>query len=100
MSSGGFEVVSNGVASGTILRPGGVIDFPNLTFSGGSAVLNNTNDVLTVTEGAVIATLTLSGIYTGETVVPSLDKTTGTEITLTILPPPADRAMVWTVPRA
>ena len=67
LSSGGIEVLySGGVASSMIVLLGGSIDLPNLTYvSGGSASVDSSTDILTVTEGSSIYTQQLAGKYDG-----------------------------------
>jgi autotransporter passenger strand-loop-strand repeat protein len=66
VNSGGFELVVGGVATGTTLLNGGTIDVITLPYVSGSATVDPTTDVLTVSEGGQTYTQQLSGDYTGD----------------------------------
>ena len=68
VNSGGTLVVySGGTASGVTLNSGGLLDLSSLVYSaGGSATFNSTTHMLTVTEGAISATVSLAGPYAGD----------------------------------
>jgi autotransporter passenger strand-loop-strand repeat protein len=90
VNSGGTEVVyAGGTATGTTLLAGGVIDVvPGvLDFtSGGTAVWDFSDDVLTVTEGGSIYTQVLTGDYTNDVFQLAADATGGTDITFCFYP--------------
>lgn len=76
-------VSSGGTASGTLLLSGGFIDVTSLVFSGGfSSAGIDQNHLLTVSEGGVIYSQTLTGDYTGEYFHAIQDGGTGTLITV------------------
>lgn len=65
--NGGTAVVRAGaVLNGIVLDTGGTIDLQSVAFtSGGSATLDSTTDVLTVTEGSNTTLIQLAGSYDG-----------------------------------
>jgi autotransporter passenger strand-loop-strand repeat protein len=85
ISSGGQEVVAaGGSASFSVVSSGGMIDLPSISYnSGGSAILNPQNDVLTVTEGNDSYQQTLSGSYAANSFQASRDPSGNTLITMT-----------------
>ena len=82
VSSGGVEVVSSGgTASGTILAFGGAIDVPLSYTTGGSAGVDPTSDLLTVSVGGATYTQQLAGDYTGYSFTLTGDGGSGTVVT-------------------
>jgi autotransporter passenger strand-loop-strand repeat protein len=88
VNDGGTQVVSAGAtASGTVLLLGGAIDLPGLAYAGsGSAALDPTTDILTVTEGSFTYTQHLPGTYTGESFFTARDSGGGTLVTVESAP--------------
>jgi autotransporter passenger strand-loop-strand repeat protein len=84
ISSGGIERISDGgSATLTILRNGGVIAVTALTYaSGGSAQVDPSNDVLTVSIGGSVYQQQMAGDYTGGVFTLAPDLTSGTLITV------------------
>ncbi len=84
VSSGGYEIVSaGGAVSGTRLMLGGAIDDQSFIFAaGGSATLNSTTDLLTLTEGVNNYAVSLQGSYAGERFALTSDSVGGTNITV------------------
>ena len=93
VGSGGVEVLLgvdgiSGTASGTTLDLGGAIDIAYLTLAGdGTATVDSSTDVLSVTEGAFSYTQQLAGTYLSTdsfTLLPGSDEFTGgTQVELT-----------------
>jgi autotransporter passenger strand-loop-strand repeat protein len=90
VSAGGYEVVLNAGATavGTTVDLGGAIDIAYLDYvAGGSATLNSSSDVLSVTEGSHGYTQQLSGsYYAGEQFQPSPGIYGGTTVMLESTP--------------
>jgi autotransporter passenger strand-loop-strand repeat protein len=106
VNSGGYQTVSSGQATSTTvtvggtlsldsggvavdiaLRNGGMIDLLSLPYiRGGSATLNPSTDILTVTESGVSSALQLAGSYAGGSFQLGPDAGTGTLVTLTGVP--------------
>lgn len=84
ISRGGIERVSDGgSATLTILRNGGVIDVTTLTYaSGGSAHVDASTDVLTISIGGSVYHQQMAGDYTGGVFTLAPDLTGGTLITV------------------
>jgi hypothetical protein len=83
ISSGGIATLLQGaVTTATDMRYGAAIDLTFLPYtSGGTAALNAAENLLTVTEGGVIATQSLSGTYNGAQFSVSDDGSGGTLVT-------------------
>jgi autotransporter passenger strand-loop-strand repeat protein len=83
IGSGGEELLlSGGTASGSVVHDGGIIDVSYLAFtSGGTADLDSTTDILTVTVGGETYMQQLSGSYAGEYFQLTNDGSGGTMIT-------------------
>jgi autotransporter passenger strand-loop-strand repeat protein len=80
-SGGTLFIDSLGGATEVTIKAGGRIDLPSLGYAGlGSAVLGS-DDVLTVIEGALSATLALAGDYDENYFALSQDSGTGTVVT-------------------
>ncbi len=83
--SGGVLDISGGAVAATIggFSSGDTIDLATLSFSaGGTASLNATTDVLTVTEGGSSAHLQLAGDYASATFNLAADAASGTVLTV------------------
>jgi T5SS/PEP-CTERM-associated repeat protein/autotransporter passenger strand-loop-strand repeat protein len=84
VSFGGQEVVAVSGASFSVISSGGMIDLLSIPYnSGGSAVLNPQDDVLTVTEGNDSYQQKLSGNYAANSFQASRDSGDATLITMT-----------------
>jgi autotransporter passenger strand-loop-strand repeat protein len=84
VNSGGFELVSSGfsIVSFTSVVLGGAIDVANLPYApGGSASVNSTNDMLTVSVGGGSYTQQLAGDYTDVRFLLGTDAGSGTLVT-------------------
>ena len=84
ISSGGeLFLYSGGLASGTTLLSGGMIELHVLSYvSSGLGAYNAGSNTVTITEGGSATTLTLSGSYAGEAFRVTADGTGGTLVTL------------------
>jgi T5SS/PEP-CTERM-associated repeat protein/autotransporter passenger strand-loop-strand repeat protein len=95
VSGGGYEILSGGTASGTTLKPGGMIDLAELTYAGGGSAGVNSAGLLTVSVGGGSYSQQLSGTYTSDFFVLAPDANGGTVLTeedanSTVIIPPGD----------
>ena len=81
----GFE----GTAAATVMQPGAAIDLKFFRYSDtGTASLDPSTDVLTITEGDYTRTLSLAGSYAGDQFTLTDDNASGTLLTMTEIQPP------------